>query len=194
MASDEPVDRHRQLSPRHCRTGPRLRRYGAGVSAVRLVPLTGTVMIALLQRDLATASATAGVVLPAAFLDEERLWSLRVQQVTADPASAPWFVRAVVAEPDAVVGHAGFHGPPDSDGMVEIGYEILREHRRRGYARAAVGELLTYARERGARTVRASVSPNNAPSLALIRSIRFVQRGEQWDDEDGPELVFERAL
>ncbi|MCU1677797.1 MAG: yjdG-like N-acetyltransferase [Frankiales bacterium] len=163
------------------------------MSTVRLVSLTGPVMSALLQRDLETASAAAGVALPPAFLDEERLWSLRVKQVTADPASAPWFVRAVVAEPDAVVGHAGFHGPPDSDDMVEIGYAILREHRRRGHARAAVGELLAYAREHGARTVRASVSPDNEPSLALVRSIGFVRCGEHWDDEDGPELVFERA-
>jgi RimJ/RimL family protein N-acetyltransferase len=164
------------------------------VSTVRLVTLTGPVMGALLQRDLATASATAGVALPAAFLDDEQLWALRVRQVTADPASAPWFVRAVVAEPGAVVGHAGFHGPPDSNGMVEIGYTILREHRRRGHARAAVGELLAYARAHGARTVRASVSPDNAPSLALVRSVSFVQCGEQWDDEDGLELVFERPL
>jgi ribosomal-protein-alanine N-acetyltransferase len=151
-------------------------------------------MSALLQRDLANASAAAGVVLPAAFLDEESFWSRRVEQVTTDPASAPWSVRAVVAESDAVVGHAGFHGPPDSDGMVEIGYTILRDHRRRGHARAAVGELLTYARERGARTVRASVSPNNEPSLALVRSIGFVQCGEQSDEKDGLDLVFERAL
>jgi RimJ/RimL family protein N-acetyltransferase len=150
-------------------------------------------MSALLQRDLATARAVAGVAVPAAFLDEESLWSLRVKQATTDPASAAWLVRAVVAASDAVVGHAGFHGPPDSDGMVEIGYTILREHRRRGHARAAIGELLTYAREHGASTVRASVSPTNEPSLALVRSIGFVQCGEQWDEEDGVELVFERA-
>ena len=163
------------------------------MTAVRLVPLTGAVMHALLQRELETASAAAGLALPAAFLDEEGLWSLRVKEVTADPASAPWFVRAVVAEPGTVVGHAGFHGPPDADGMVEIGYMTLRKHRRRGHARAAVGELLAYAREHGAKTVRASVSPGNEPSLALVRSVGFQQCGEQWDDEDGLELVFERA-
>jgi RimJ/RimL family protein N-acetyltransferase len=150
-------------------------------------------MSALLRRELVTASAAAGLALPEGFLDEEWLWSLRVKQVTADPASAPWFVRAVVAGPDTVVGHAGFHGPPDPDGMVEIGYATLPEHRRRGHARAAVGELLAYAREHGATTVRASVSPTNEPSLALVRSVGFVQCGEQWDQEDGRELVFERA-
>ena len=42
--------------------------------------------------------------------------------------------------------------------------------------------------------VRATVSPDNAASLAVIRNGRFVHVGEQWDDEDGLELVFEKAL
>jgi RimJ/RimL family protein N-acetyltransferase len=41
--------------------------------------------------------------------------------------------------------------------------------------------------------VIASVSPENAPSLAVIRKLGFEQTGEQWDEEDGLELVFERA-
>jgi hypothetical protein len=31
----------------------------------------------------------------------------------------------------------------------------------------------------------------NAPSLAIVRRLGFVQTGEYWDDEDGLELVFE---
>jgi L-amino acid N-acyltransferase YncA len=42
------------------------------------------------------------------------------------------------------------------------------------------------------RTVRASVSPGNVASLALVRSLGFRQVGEQWDEIDGLELVFER--
>jgi len=42
------------------------------------------------------------------------------------------------------------------------------------------------------RTVRASVSPDNAASLAVVRAAGFTHVGEQLDDEDGPELVFER--
>jgi RimJ/RimL family protein N-acetyltransferase len=40
--------------------------------------------------------------------------------------------------------------------------------------------------------VRASISPDNVASLALIRSLGFEQRGEQWDEIDGLELIFER--
>jgi ribosomal-protein-alanine N-acetyltransferase len=42
--------------------------------------------------------------------------------------------------------------------------------------------------------VRATVSPDNAPSLAVIRNAQFVHVGEQWDDVDGLELVFEKRL
>ena len=95
---------------------------------------------------------------------------------------------------NAVVGHAGFHDPPNEAGMVEVGYRVVPEHRRQGYGRAALAELLAYAAaspEVG--TVRASISPGNVASLALARSLGFRHIGEQWDDEDGLELVFERA-
>jgi hypothetical protein len=39
--------------------------------------------------------------------------------------------------------------------------------------------------------VRASVRPDNVASLTLIGRYGFVRVGEQWDDEDGLELVLE---
>lgn len=163
---------------------------------VRLVLLGRAAMQAMLERDLDRASERAGIVLPPAFLDYDWLWRYRVDQIGRDPGSEPWLVRAVIAMPeDVVVGHAGFHGPPDERGMVEIGYTILPSYRRRGYARAAVGELFRYAEaDPNVRVVRASISPDNAASLAVIRPFGFEQVGEQWDEEDGLELVFERPL
>lgn len=40
-------------------------------------------------------------------------------------------------------------------------------------------------------TVRASIRPDNAASLATIAGFGFEQVGEQWDDEDGIETIFE---
>jgi RimJ/RimL family protein N-acetyltransferase len=101
--------------------------------------------------------------------------------------------RAAVSEPDgAVVGHAGFHGPPDERGMVEVGYTVEPAYRRRGYARAMVSELLRWAgSDDRVRVVRASISPANAASLATIAGFGFQKVGEQWDEEDGLETVFE---
>ncbi|WP_308401196.1 GNAT family N-acetyltransferase [Streptomyces sp. AC512_CC834] len=91
-----------------------------------------------------------------------------------------------------VVGHAGFHGPPDEVGMVEIGYSIAPDFRRQGYARSALIELLRRAAaEPAVTTVRATISPDNVASLATISGFGFVEVGEQWDEEDGREVVFE---
>jgi RimJ/RimL family protein N-acetyltransferase len=160
-----------------------------------LVLLSADALQALVAGDLADASTEAGVALPTAFLADTWLWSLRLGQMIGDPACAPWLVRAVVGEPArAVVGHAGFHGAPDERGMVEVGYRIVPEYRRRGYARAALTGLLDFAREHGATTARASISPGNEASLALAASFGFRPVGEQWDERDGLELVLERPL
>jgi ribosomal-protein-alanine N-acetyltransferase len=42
--------------------------------------------------------------------------------------------------------------------------------------------------------VIASIAPDNDPSLAIVRKLGFEQTGEQWDDEDGLELVFQLEL
>ena len=104
-------------------------------------------------------------------------------------------VRAVVVDPDGVVGHAGFHGPPDAGGTVEVGYTVAPSLRGRGHATAALHALVDEAqRSPGVRVVRATVAPDNAPSLAVVRRVGFVHVGEQVDEVDGLELVFERVL
>ncbi len=167
----------------------------AGAKAVRMVKLTSAALTALLNGDLSGASAHAGVELTDYFVTAEamRRWRRRVDQIAADPESEQWIARAGVAEPQGVVvGHAGYHGPPDDDGMVEVAYSVDPAYRRQGYARAMLYELLRRANaEPGVRTVRATISPDNAASLATIRGFGFVHVGEQWDEEDGLELIFE---
>jgi RimJ/RimL family protein N-acetyltransferase len=124
------------------------------------------------------------------------VWRLRAVQVSADRATARWVTR-VIWDParGVAVGRAGFHGPPDAVGMVEVGYAIDPAFRRQGYARAALRALLGWAAaEPGVTTVRASVGPDNAASRELVLAHGFVEVGEQMDDEDGPEIVYERPV
>jgi [ribosomal protein S5]-alanine N-acetyltransferase len=164
--------------------------------SVRFARLPAAALTALLNRDLAGASLAAGVSLTGYFITPEalKLWRLRADQIAADPQSARWIARAAVAEPEGfVVGHAGFHGPPDAAGMVEVAYSVDPACRRQGYASAMLRELLLRAAsEPGVRTVRATISPDNAASLATIAGFGFIENGEQWDEEDGRELIFER--
>lgn len=165
---------------------------------VRLVEIPPEAMQALVEGDLDRASALTGTSL-SHFLASDActwLWRIRLEQGERDPASRPWFARAAVADPDGpVVGHAGFHGKPDESGMVEVGYTVDPAYRRRGYARAMVRALLDRASaEKGVTRVRASISPDNEASLATIRGFGFEQTGEQWDDEDGLEIIYEATV
>lgn len=161
---------------------------------VRLVVLDSAVLADLRAHDRRAAGERTGLVFPEFFDSEDWLWRLHIDRMLEQPASTGWLARAVVdVATGEVVGHAGFHFQPDADGLVEIGYTIVPERRGRGLARATVTQLLTFAAaDPRVQTVRASVSPGNAASLAVIAHHGFARTGEQWDDEDGLELLFER--
>jgi RimJ/RimL family protein N-acetyltransferase len=75
--------------------------------------------------------------------------------------------------------------------VVEIGYAVSPAYRGRGVATAMVREFLGWLAAHGVRTVRASVSPGNAASRALLARFGFVEVGSHVDDEDGVELELE---
>lgn len=128
-----------------------------------------------------------------------RFLRMRLDQLRRDPSFAPWAPRLIVLreDPGVVVGNAGFHGPPGLNARndaraVEIGYSILDERRRRGYATEAVRALVEWALAHpDVDRVIASIAPTNEPSLALARRLGFVEVGRHWDEEDGDELEFE---
>lgn len=167
-------------------------------AGLRLVRLPREALAALVDGDLGRARSLTGVPLTPWFASEDCtwLWRIRLSQAERDPASLEWVARAaVVGAEEDVVGHAGFHGPPDASGTVEMGYSVDPAFRRRGHARAMVRALLAWAAaEDGVTRVRASISPDNEASLATIRGFGFEAVGEQWDDEDGLEIIYEVAI
>lgn len=164
--------------------------------SIELAILSDCVLEALVAGSIERASDAFGRPLPPILLEDSWLWSYRLEQIHEDPACAQWLVRLIIdASSQGIVGHAGFHGPPDERGMVEVGYTVHPDFRRRGYATAALGALIDYAAaEPRVNVVRASVSPDNAASNATIAHYGFVQVGEQMDEIDGLELIFERPV
>lgn len=76
--------------------------------------------------------------------------------------------------------------------MVEIGYRVDPTWQRRGYTRAALEILIVIARMHPAvRVLRATISPDNAASIALVAQHGFRVVGEQWDERDGLETIYE---
>jgi RimJ/RimL family protein N-acetyltransferase len=169
----------------------------AAESLVRLVQLPLPALLALGNGDLDAANAASPVRLTEYFIqpDQRGTWARRALQVSADPAAAGWITRVILALDlgEVPVGRAGFHAPPDERGMVEVGYSVDPFYRRRGYARAAFSALLARAlSEPSVRVVRVSIAPGNEASMAVVAPFGFVKVGEQWDDEDGLEYVYER--
>jgi RimJ/RimL family protein N-acetyltransferase len=165
---------------------------------VEIVHLRPEALRALADGDQAGAERFSPVPLSPYLVESEcrAVWRIRAVQTVADPPSAAW-VTGVVWDPERrlAVGRAGYHGPPDGDGMVEVGYSIDPRHRRQGYARGALLALLARAAaEPDVRTVRATVAPDNVASRDLVLSEGFIAVGEQWDEEDGLELVYEVAV
>lgn len=162
---------------------------------VRLVRLSPPALEALVAGDLDAAREIAGVALTEWFVSDDLtwLWRMRLDQIAADPGAADWVANALVTVPgESVVGTGAYHGPPDDAGMVELSYGVDPAHRRHGYGRAMVRALLDRAADDPAVvTIRASISPANDASLATIAGYGFRHVGEQWDEEDGTELVFE---
>src|SRR5690348_10558132 len=108
----------------------------------------------------------------------------------ADPSRRDWMARLMIAGDGTMIGHCGFHGPPDVIGRAEIGYTVFVPFRGQGFATEAAKALTQWALAQGEKRVFATVSPDNGPSLAVIHHLGFVQVGTQEDEVDGLELVF----
>jgi RimJ/RimL family protein N-acetyltransferase len=161
-----------------------------------LVSMSMPFMRALVARDLPAAEAEIGASVPVDFPDQlDNFLQFRIADLELDPAAQPWLGRAIVlTEPDGtrrIIGSAGFHSPPGPDGRVEIGYRVEAPYRRQGVATEVVRALFDWAHGQGVDRFRASVSPDNVASLAVIAQFGFRQVGVQIDDIDGEELVFE---
>lgn len=168
-----------------------------------LVPMSAPFFKACLASDLVTAAALLNATVPAEWLASQALMELRLRQLQRNPALQPWLLRAMVhRESNTMIGHIGCHDGPGATYLqrytpagIEIGYTTFFAHRRRGYAREALGGLIHWAHtEQNVDQFVLSISPHNGPSLRLAAHFDFVQKGTEIDDEDGPEDVYVLSL
>lgn len=117
----------------------------------------------------------------------------RVPQVKVDPALNIWFVRWIVLKAtNEIIGSISFHGKPDESGMIEIGLGIASEFQGKGFGSEALDGMWRWViAQKGVKTLRYTVSPENLASITLIKKFGFQHIGQQLDEEDGPEEIFE---
>ncbi len=164
---------------------------------LRLVLLPLEAVAALLAGDRRTAERVVGLTIPEDFgVDADRYFlTLQKERLEELPERRAWMVRLMILRTTGtVIGSIGFHGPPETLGRAEIGYTVFPPWRRQGYATEGVRALVEWAAGQGCPSVYLSIGPGNEPSLKIAERLGFRQVGEQVDEIDGLELVFELPL
>ncbi|NIM49311.1 MAG: GNAT family N-acetyltransferase [Gemmatimonadales bacterium] len=126
------------------------------VTTDRLELIAGTVELARLEiSNRAAFSRILDAHVPDHWpppLENADTMALNLRRLEEAPDQAGGWTWYLVLRHDAtgarvLVGATGFKGKPTSDGMVELGYSVLKEAQGRGYATEAVKGLLAWAFE-----------------------------------------------
>jgi [ribosomal protein S5]-alanine N-acetyltransferase len=140
---------------------------------LRLIPGTRQVLEADLQGRRMLQMAIGVRVpenWPPQFYDQDAIdYTLRNLQSDARTADWPLYYIELCGDPSAIIGIAGYKGPPTDDGTVEIGYSILAQYQRNGYATEASQALVDAAfRDPDVKRVGAETYPVLVPSVRRI--------------------------
>ena len=118
----------------------------------------------------------------------------RIPRVKREPEFAEiGLILAIEKNTDELIGSAGFHNFPTEGGMIEIGYGIVPEKQNQGFGtELLIGMWKMICLRPDVQILRYTVSPENPPSMHIIKKLEFTKVGEQMDPEDGLELIFEK--
>jgi RimJ/RimL family protein N-acetyltransferase len=128
---------------------------------------------------------------PELYDDDARRWVLRALE--EQPGQDGWWMYYLVERGEGgertAVGVAGYKGPP-ANGCAELGYGVLADYRRRGYASEAVQALLQRAFGiPGVERMTAETYPHLVPSIGVL-----VKTGFRFDGDGSEEGVVRYAL
>ena len=98
----------------------------------------------------------------------------------AGAPAGPWVPYIITLRATGqVIGGVGYHGEPDPDGVLEVGYGLAPSARGHGYAREALGGMVAFAREHGAKKIIAELEYDNVPSRAVLVANGFTSTDER---------------
>jgi ribosomal-protein-alanine N-acetyltransferase len=137
---------------------------------------------AALPGDREKASRILAATLPTAWPQSDLLDVLPLQ-AAASPETECYGVWVMVErESESVVGDVGFMGPPDEAGSIEVGYSVIPDRRRRGYATEAAGAIVEWAfSQPGVEVVVAGCDRDNEPSIRILERLGFQRTGDAKD-------------
>jgi ribosomal-protein-alanine N-acetyltransferase len=112
-------------------------------------------------------------------------WLAQLEHAT-EPDPWRYGFAVIHREHEIVIGSAGFTGPPDASGFVEIAYGIVPDYQGHGYATEAAAALVAFTRaDSRARTICAHTLPKRNASTRVLEKCRFRHVGELNHPTDG---------
>ena len=149
---------------------------------------------------LAVNEADANLWLDRGFSDPDKYFlnnpnpiKYRLPRIRQNPEYAKYLLRvAVIKDNPIIIASAGFHDAPDSDGMIEIGFGVDKRYQGRGFGQELLHGMWSWVvTDQQVKTLRYTVSPDNLISQHIIKKLGFKHKGQQIDDVDGPEDIYE---
>src|SRR5437899_11421027 len=140
---------------------------------LKLIPFEPAALSRLIERDPAAAEATLGAVLPPEFPtagDRAGFLPIQPHRMHESPDRRDWMARLMTSHKQEIIGHCGFHGPPEVIGRAEIGYTVFTPYRGQGFAKEAARALVEWAFAEGESEGYALVALDNQSSQAGLRS------------------------
>lgn len=107
------------------------------------------------------------------------------QEMGGLDGDSPWWTYQLMVDGQAV-GDIGFHGPPDEQRQLTIGYQVVPALQGRGVATAGCAQLVALAWSAGARRLLAAAAAANYASQRVLRRNGFVSEDGQSFHLDRP--------
>jgi ribosomal-protein-alanine N-acetyltransferase len=147
------------------------------IERMELRPLPALAAAAL-PEDREEASRILGATLPTEWPLPDLLDVLPLQ-AAASPETECFGVWVMIErDSGSVVGDIGFIGPPDEAGSIEVGYSVIPDRRRRGYATEAADAIVEWALSQpDVQIIVAGCDSDNAPSVRMLERLGFRRTG-----------------
>ncbi len=140
---------------------------------LQLIPFTLELKKAALN-DRAKLVEMLGVFVPEHWPQPDLAEALPffINNMEKKPSEGVWDWIAIHRKDQTVIGGIGFIGAPDKDGVVEMGYDVIPEYRKQGYATEMARNLIAWAfREAGIKVVTASCLDDNVGSIKVLENV-----------------------
>lgn len=143
-----------------------------------------------IMRDKKELEAMLNIRVPDNWLQFPESMQHVYQHLKSDSSALEWGFRLFVHAKDGVlIGEGGFKGKSDEEGVVEIGYALVPEYRRRGLASEAARGLADYAFSHpDVNIVQAHTLKDGTASINVLKRLGMKFVGTADDPDEGEVL------